>query len=122
MKFQDIELEFKDDVFVVPANKVMKLYRSVSPLAKMEYLAKPEVIIADEPWLFTDAYLKALSFGESDIEQPTEDEVLIWAQDENIQTMLDGLLKIKFLFQQPENFTKKTGVPKAKKKRATKKK
>jgi hypothetical protein len=120
MKFQDIELPFNDSVFVVPANKVMKLYRSVSPLAKMEYFTKVESVITDEPWLFTDAYLKALSF--SDIEElPEEDEVLMWAQGENIQIMLEKLMQIKMIFQQPEEFSKKTGVSKPKKKRATKK-
>ena len=93
-KFKDIELPFEDSVFIVPANKVMKLYRTVSPLAKMDYFARVEAVAVDEPMVFSDAYTKALEFGRSDIDLPSADEVFMWMESGNLVVVLESLMAI----------------------------
>lgn len=119
MKFSDIELEYEDKTYTVKANKVFKLYRDVSPMVLFEeHLAKVETLIADKPFIFSDAYTKALSHAGLDVDSG---EVCAWMCSGNYEAVLNVIGKIKTLFQQPEKIQKKTGSS-AKKKKATKKK
>tara|TARA_R110000764_G_scaffold185240_1_gene270668 strand:+ start:1088 stop:1444 length:357 start_codon:yes stop_codon:yes gene_type:complete len=118
MKFEDIELNYKDETHTVPANKVMKLYRGVAGLAKWEYFAESASILGDSPWLFSDAYCKALSFAGCEAES---DEVLEWMVTGNYADVLDALVKIKTLFNPPEEIQKKVGKSKDTKKKKVKK-
>lgn len=127
MKFDDIEFPFRDDVFSVKASEVTKLYRSVSCLVKLEYMADVNNVLADKPWLFSDAYFKALTFGTcSDAEDFDADDVLFWMQsnDENKVIVLDKLMFIKRLFNAPEKIASKlkSTTTTKKKKVVTKKK
>ena len=114
MKFNDIELEYKEETYTVKANKVFKLYRDVSPMAKMQYFANVENTILDEPFIFSDAYCKALSHAGLEVD---EGEVLEWMEDDNYHIVLSALNEIKMLFKQPEKIQKKTSAA-TKKKRA----
>lgn len=119
MKFSDIELEYKEETYTVKANKVFKLYRDVSPMAKMQYFADVENTILDQPFVFSDAYCKALSHTGLEVNQ---EEVLEWMEDDNYHIVLAALNNIKMLFKQPEKIQKKTGTTKKKKTTTTRKK
>ena len=112
MKFEDIKLEYNNEIHVVPANKVMKLYRGVAGQIKWAHIAESATLIGDEPWLFSDAYVKALSFADCDADSG---DAMAWMINNNYTTVLDALVKIKTLFNPPAEIEKKTGTAKKKK-------
>ena len=121
--FEDIKIPFKDEKYIIPANKIMKLLRKIGHLVKLDYLQDVEGIIKDQPWLFTDPYALCLEFAGLDEElDDIKDDVLMWAHESelNMISIVDSLMAIKMsLYEAPKNIQAKVSK---KKKVATKKK
>ena len=122
MKFQDFEFEYKEEMFVVSANNAPLLFRKISPLIKLKYIAEIGEYIIDSPFIFSDAYFETLKYANNSIDFDKNDVLEWFLSDNDIKTkVIENLMKIKQMYDAPEEIQNKMKGGNAKKKATQKK-
>ena len=118
--FEDIEFIYKDKIYLITANKVIKAYRKFSPIYTTDLIVRMEAVIANELSIFTDIYVQHLFFAGLDVDETLEeiqDEVLVWAgsNHDNLQRLIKPMQEIKTCLTTPTaSVIKKVGTKKPK--------